>query len=92
MEGLPITVPYSLFSKIKMTMWAKSGINGLGVNESVGEGASVRVGGTGVGMADGAVVGGGSEVGESVGAMTGVGAQAAKKISISPKKAKRSKF
>jgi len=73
-------------------MWAKSGIRGSGVSEGVGEGAAVRVGGTGVGVDDGAVVADGSGVGESVGGTTGVGAQAAKKTRTNPKKAKRPIF
>src|SRR5687768_11475429 len=39
MAGLPMTVPYSLFSKIKITMCAKSGTSG----RTVGEGAGVSV-------------------------------------------------
>src|SRR5688500_5289658 len=43
MAGLPITVPYSLFSKIKITMCAKSGTSGLVVGD--GSGASASAGG-----------------------------------------------
>jgi len=57
MLPLPITVPYSLFSKMMMTMCSKSGTSGAGVGVASRVGVSVGAG-VKVGDGKGATVGG----------------------------------
>ena len=63
MLPLPMTVLYSLFSKMMMTICEKSGTSGtavgvagigvaVGISVAVGEGSGVKVGGSGVSVGD----------------------------------------